>query len=299
MQSATRKIVVDTNNALKSPNISFHQATTLMSSEVAAFKPASTSANTDGAKDASDKTGPIKMEMKALVVGINKFAQVCVRSQPPTPAFTSCTTYSPAAPPASTIVTTLSSDSVSMEVGSKLSFIVTSSPSGTPWAEFHDQAAAAALATPQLVTLDPNRTQVTLSYVNAVKAETKVTLNLTTLGVPNNPKTIEITLKTVPAPTPAAVQVAGAAPAAVPPGGIIKVPEAEWSKLVKDKPELIKKLQLNNPTTADLIAQLNTKWRGLCGEDNKDENKLLRNEFLVEILADHQQSTPVSSYCKN
>ena len=303
MQSAARRILVDTNGALKSPSISFNQATTLMTSEVAAFKP-STSVNTDGAKSNSGPAGKVANDINALVDKLNAFGQVCLRPQPATPAFANCTTYSPAAPPASTIVASLAGDSVSMQVGSKLTFVATSSPSGTPWATFagDDQTAVAALGTPQLVTLSPNQTQVTLNYANAVKTETKVTLNLTTLGVTSVPKSIEITLKTAaapidtgtdtgPAPTPNS-SMGNAAP---------KVLGAAWTEAITKHPDLLKKLNLNNPKPEELKEQLNIQWRTLCNvnQDAKDDNLLLREAFIADVTAGKSASNPVPPYCSN
>jgi len=292
MQSAARKILSDTNSALKSPSISFNQATSLMKSEMEAFAPAKTPpAVTAGTQDSGDKK-KLAEQIAALSTELNAFGRSCLRPQPATPTgFSSCITYSPAAPPIPAILTTLGSDSISLDVGGKVSFVATSTPSGTPWAVFagDDKAAIAAMGSPQLITLSPNQTQVTLSYSTAVKAETKVILSLTTLGVAGNAKAIEITLR------PAAAAAAASGTPEVQAASTDKAPAAAWEKALIDK-ELLKMFEpaLTAPNQADLKNQLEIEWRKYCAPKQSDENKLLREAFHVDIKA---KGTKAKSYC--
>jgi len=225
MQAAARKIVVDTNFQLKTASISPSVATALLKSDLAIIQPGSklddTKAGPTGSGTSDQK---MAIELNALVDRLSAFAQECVMPQPSSPAaFDGCTTYSPAVPPLPTLSTSLPGKEFSMSPGSTTSFTVTSQPSGTPWADFSGDVsvAVAALERPQIVTLTPTQSQVTLKYANAVDKESTVVLNLTTLGVAGNALPLTITLKpkaggqaqaAVPAPAPAPAAPAAANP---------------------------------------------------------------------------------------
>lgn len=202
MQAAARAIVSDTNFQIKTASLSPAAATALLKSDMAIIQPGSRlDPGKAGDTRGGETTTPdhdVAVALNTLVDRLTDFAQACVKPQPRSPAaFDACTTYSPAVPPAPTLTTTLPGNAFDMSPGSTTSFTVTSKPSGTPWADFSGDVgtATAALGRPQIVTLTPTQSQVTLSYANAVAKETTVVLSLTTLGVAGNALPLTITLK--------------------------------------------------------------------------------------------------------
>lgn len=292
MLAAARHIVSDTNAALKSPSLSLTQATPLMQSQMANFKAVKSDVPFDpnGAKAAgSHNTQQLAKLAGELATRTNKFGRSCLPSQPSSTAgFASCNTYSPTAPPIPQIMTTLAEESPSMEPGSKLSFIATSTPSGTPWATFagDDTVARGALSAPQLITLSPNQTQVTLSYTSAVPADSKVVLSLMTLGVTGNAKPVEITLRA-----------AKAAPAVQTPEQDNPAAGTAMNKTLTDA-ALLNKLDLPaGASSATLKGRLGISWRTICRADTDDETKLTQAKFVADVKAGKAPPTP-PAYCR-
>lgn len=292
MQAAARKIVVDTNFQIKTASISPSVATALLRSDLAIIQP--------GSKLDDSKAGPtgsgtsdqeMAMELNKLVDRLSAFAQACVMPQPSSPAaFDGCTTYSPAVPPLPTLTTSLPGKEFSMSPGGTTSFTVTSQPSGTPWADFSGDVsvAMAALGRPQIVTLTPTQSQVTLTYANAVEKESTVVLNITTLGVAGNALPLTITLKPKPGaqpqppvpPVPAAPAVAVAAAAGDPKLAALKT-----------DPCLMQILKLDaSATEADLRARLETQWRAY-GNVNPAVDAITATAFVAKIKADQSLNT--------
>lgn len=271
MQAAARKIVSDTNVQLKTPSISPATATPLMKSEMALFAPASQVPELPpSGKPMSAGEDKAVKAINDLTIQINDFGSKCLRPQPASPAaFDACTTYSPAAPAPPTITTTLPSNEVTLNPKDTLTFTATSVPTGTPWATFFGDASIAqqALGQLQLITLSPTQTQVSLTYANAVSADTKVVLSLATLGASGNATPITLTLK--------------AAQAAQAPA----VTTGVWGKVRAD-PEVMGKLGLGEGSSDDAVEKnLQGKWRELCDAASRlpTNKQLLKDEFLAAL----------------
>lgn len=268
MQAAARKIVADTNFQLRTPSISPSVATALLKSEMAIIQPGSKldppKAGAPRGEGGATPDAEVVRELNVLIDRLTDFAAVCVPPQPSSPAaFDGCTTYSPAVPPAPTLTTTLPGNEFAMSPGATKSFTVTSHPTGTPWADFAGDVTVAttALGRPQIVTLTPTQSQITLTYANPVVRETTVVLSLTTLGVAGNAVPLSITLQ------PSAV---APAPGAVADG----VPKAnpKVTALLGDAC-LMAVLKVTSPhTAAETEERLKTEWRNTeQGEPTTDQ----------------------------
>lgn len=295
MRLAALKIVTDTNAALNTSSTSFNQALGLMKSEMATFAPATPTAPTPpgGAKGniPPARAAEIK-QMNKLAASINSFARSCVRPQPVVSGFDGCTTYSPAAPLPPTVSTTLPGNKLTMQPEEQKSFVITSTPSGTPWATWPgNDAGVAAMAAPQLITLSPTQTQVTLHYKTAVAAETKLQLVLTTLGVAGNATTVNITLK----PKAGAAATAGAV-------GLGAANQAGfvWAPYTGD-PDLVDALEYKaSPIVlATFEEALFARWRTLCpGITEPTVDALMTPEFVKAVKTKSKTPAPTAAYCQ-
>jgi hypothetical protein len=291
MRLAALKIVTDTNAALNTSSTSFNQALGLMKSEMATFAPATptTPGPPGGTKSRIPKEEEVAeiKQMNKLAASINSFARSCVRPQPVVPVFDGCTTYSPAAPLPPTVSTNLPGNALTMQPEEQKSFVITSTPSGTPWATWPgNDAGVAAMAAPQLITLSPTQTQVTLHYKTAVTAETKLQLVLTTLGVAGNATTVNITLKPK----------AGAAGP-----GTASQTDFAWATYTGD-PNLVDALEYKpSPIViASFEEALFARWRTLCPgvTEPADAKALMTPEFVKAVKSKSKSPTPAAAYCK-
>jgi hypothetical protein len=275
MQAAARKIVTDTNFQIRTASVSPATATALMKSEMALFQPQGklddSKPGGKGGGTTDDQT--MAQELNRLNDATVSFASVCVIPQPQSPAaFDSCTTYSPAVPALPTITTSLTGTQFEMSPGATKTFTVTSAPSGTPWADYggDPSAANAALGRPQIVTLTPTQSQVTLNYAKAVAKETPVVLSLYTIGVAGNAVPLTITLKPEAAGKPQEGAAAAAADAAI-------------VKLAEDKC-LMKSIEPHPVNAGELETMLRREWRNRHpNEGEPGPADLTGKEFIQKI----------------
>jgi len=294
MQAAARKIVTDTNFQIRTASVSPATATALMKSEMALFQAQGKLDDSRGSQTGDGTTSDQDMAkaLNALNEAVTEFAAACVIPEPQSPAaFDSCTTYSPAVPALPTITVSLAGTQLEMSPGATRTFTVTSTPSGTPWADYGGDptAANAALGRPQIVTLTPTQSQVTLNYTKAVAKETPVILSLYTIGVAGNAVPLTITLK----PDGSGKgSVDDAAPAAAP-GDI----DLTIAKLAQDKC-LMKSLdpKLTEPT--QLKTKLGIKWRALHPGASEPTSAQLADEAFIQQIKDSAKPPPTECAAK-
>jgi hypothetical protein len=281
MQAATRTIVADSNFQIKTASLSPSAATALLKSELAIISPGSkldpSKAGSPTGNDDTTSDKDVIDALNLLVDRIGEFAQACVKPQPSSPAaFDACTTYSPAVPPAPTLTTTLPANAFEMSPGATVSFTVTSKPTGTPWADFSGDVASAtaALGRPQIVTLTPTQSQITLNYAKAVPKETTVVLSLTTLGVVGNVLPLTITLTPDAAPTDAGKATAMAV-----------TTSAQKFDRLKGDACLMAILKVPGPYKPDAIKdELAMQWRNTASGEPTDE-QLTSDVFIGKLKA--------------
>lgn len=282
MQAASRKIVSETNFQIKTASTTPGIATALLKSNMAIIQPGS-KLDPNKAAPAGDALSYQKFAaaLNTLVDQLDGFARQCVRAQPvSTAAFDSCTTYSPAVPPAPTLLTSLPANEFDMSPGASRTFTVTSTPSGTPWADFTGEATAAvaAMGRPQIVTLSPNQSQVTLHYTQAVKVDTDVVLSLTVLGSASEAQTVTIKLK--------------AAPAGAPPPPVAAAPGAQTIAALKSHACLMSVLGLKaGDSDAQVKSALEQKFRNL-GQGEPTDAAILEPAIHKKIIGKHTPKTP-------
>jgi hypothetical protein len=294
MQAAARKIVTDTNFQIKTASVSPATATALMKSEMALFQAQGKLDDSRGSQTGDGTTSDQDMAkaLNALNEAVTEFAAACVIPEPQSPAaFDSCTTYSPAVPALPTITVSPTGTQLEMSPGATRTFTVTSTPSGTPWADYGGDpgAANAALGRPQIVTLTPTQSQVTLNYTKAVAKETPVILSLYTIGVAGNAVPLTITLKP---DGPGKGSVDGAVSAA--PSGDI---DPAIAKLVEDKC-LMKSIEPNPKDAVQLSNMLAMKWRTAYPNGGEPTPAQLVDKDFLKKLKDSAKPRPAECSVK-
>lgn len=289
MQAAARKIVTDTNFQIKTPSVSPATATALMKSEMAMFQSLGKLDESRGSQT-GDGTTPdqdVAEALNALNDAVIDFAAVCVIPEPQSPAgFDSCTTFSPAVPALPTITVSPTGTQLEMSPGATRTFTVTSTPSGTPWADYGGDPSAAnvALGRPQIVTLTPTQSQVTLNYTKAVAKDTQVILSLYTIGVAGNAVPLAITLKPDGTGKGNAEGVASAAAS----DGV----DPAIAKLMEDKC-LLMSIDPHPTDVIQLGRMLGVKWRTFYpGGGEPKPAQLTDNGFLQKIKASAKPRPP-------
>ncbi|WP_157201712.1 hypothetical protein [Massilia sp. Root335] len=291
MQSAARAILVNTNAQIRTASVSPATATALMKSEMSLFQPVTKldAGKVVVATGAGETPYPtVAKELNDLSDKLTDFAEACVRPQPQSPApFDGCVTYSPAAPALPTITTSLAGNQFDMSPGASKTFTVTSAPSGTPWADYGGDpgAANAALGRPQIVTLTPTQSQVTLNYAKAVAKETPITLSLYTIGVAGNALPLTITLK----PDAPGKDQDGTAAAAAAPGGSI---DPRIVALAATDKCLMKSMQPYPTDAVQLDHMLRVQWNNLKPPGAAPTPEQLTGKAFIQQIKDAAKPPP-------
>jgi hypothetical protein len=295
ISGSARRIVADTNANLRVPFSTPSQAASFVQAQAQAFKPVEVPKQLDkgatGTAGDQDTGAEDLKKVQALAEAYNQFAQTCIVPLPKdTSAIEACTSYSPAAPAAAVITTTLVSTAMTLKPGGVVSFVATSKPTGTPRALYASNTADAerALGAIEQIGVTPTQTQITLRYANALPSTTDVVVHLVTSFGDSEPLAITLTLQ-------------GDAPGTTTTSSGGSGSSGTFTAVRADA-DLMKKLDVKTGATDnDIRSKLEPKWQALCKVGTKSKPTpahLNDGNFMAAVKSDAKPDEK-AAFCKS